>query len=75
MSGRHSTEKEKIEWLIDNDELWFNDYEFHKDILKVRMAKEMRNAALYRKKTKIESINVLPLLAKAKKKLDRMSLD
>jgi hypothetical protein len=75
MSGKHSTEQEKIEWLIDNEELWFADYEYHKDILEVKMAKEMRNAGLYQKRTQIHSIKVLPILAKAKKKLDRMCSD
>lgn len=72
MSGKHSTEKQKIEWLIDNEENWLSDYEYHKDILAVRVAKEMRTAGLYQNKTQIHTIKVLPLLAKAKKKLDRM---
>jgi len=75
MAGRHSSEKEKVEWLIDNEELWSESYEYHKDILAVRMAKEMRSAGLYRQQTKLESIKVLPLLAKAKKCLDRMCID
>lgn len=70
MGQQMSTEQEKIEWLIDHEDMWVKDYQHHKDILKVKLARIMRAQGLYQERTKIHTINILPMLKKAKMKID-----
>jgi hypothetical protein len=67
-----ATQKKKIRWLIENEDLWYCHYDNEIDIrTMLHLKNKMREAGLYGFVTENQSINLKTYLKKARTILDR----
>lgn len=76
MRDQSRLNEKRISWLMDHSHLWYDedemvDVEWEMDEIK----KKMRASGLYDPLTRNSSMNIRPLINKARKRLDREEMD